>query len=159
METFAEEGGPIANYVIEKIDGKYICVNYDDQSVQDIITKIPEENVDLAQNFAQIKYNDYSLMLSRAAYGGLHLRTWTADGITTIEVADGPQKSGPYFVYVEWGLHGDDTYIRNSVGSMDFNRYETGKGYAGILGVTGLDITFNDLMKIIIKGYPFIDKE
>lgn len=52
-------------YIIEKVDGKFICTNDHNQKVTDLITILPINNVQFDQNFAYLKYNDYMLFISR----------------------------------------------------------------------------------------------
>ena len=146
-------------YIIEKVDGKFICTNDHDQKVTDLITILPINNVQFDQNFAYLKYNDYMLFISRAAFGGFHLRSWTCWGTTAITVGDGPQRvHDASFLRIDWVMRGVDTYEKPEKGGWSMYRYVNGIGEDRVVGAGDESSTFDDLMKAIITAYPFIDE-
>lgn len=147
-------------YIIEKRDGKFICVNWDNQDVEGLITALPENNVQFDKNFAYLKYNGYLLFISRAAFGGFHLRSWTCWGTTAIEVGAGPQRvHDASFLRIDWEMRGDDTYEKNGTGEWSMCRYACGIGEDDIVWkYEDIHCTFNELMQAVVKAYPFIDE-
>ena len=146
-------------YIIEKVDDKFVCVNNDNQKVTDLITILPIDVVQFDKNFACLKYNGYMLFVSRAAFGGFHLRSWTCWGTTAITVGDGPQSvHDASFLRIDWEMRGDDTYEKEGSGWWTMHRCTNGSEEVDTVGEGDENATFDDLMQSIIDAYPFIDE-
>lgn len=141
-------------YRIEKIDGKFVCVNREDQRVEAIITALPENVVQFDKKFAYLKYNGYPLFISRAAFGGSHLDSWTCWGTTAIEVGAG---AGASFLRIDWEMRGD-TYEEEGSGWWTMYHCTNGSEEVDTVGEGDENATFDDLMLVIIDAYPFIDE-
>lgn len=146
-------------YIIEKRDGKFICVNSDNQEIKYVITKIPEQHFGYIDDHSIIKYNGFTFKVSIFYFGGPKHRPLKSCGVTSIALERVPNKD--YLKY----LH--EKYIELQ---WDLDIGKAGEWYAYMCKCGGcregvltkdqnMDCSFDDLMQIIVKTYPFIDDE
>ncbi len=144
-------------YVIKKIDGKYVCTSRDSQSVEYLVTKLPGSFVQLDKDFAWIRYRGFRLAVSRTAYGGFFEGAWSATGTVSIELVDWPrQVCVRSLVLLEWDMHGEGQ--TNEWGWKAYG-FDLRERRSVVLGSGDKHSTFDDLMRATVQVYPDLEME